>query len=106
MIKKRIIAILLWFAASIAALASIIGGLIVAIALPGSRYARNLLVAHDQAGNALLGGDPDETISSVLGKRQHTCAFCSWLCQLLHRIDPRHCKNSIEADEGKDSLLD
>lgn len=103
--RTRLIALALWLVASIAALASIIGGLAVAIIAPGSRYALNLLVAHDQAGNALIGGDPDETISSVLGKRRNTCRVCGWLCQFLHRIDPRHCANSIEPDEGKDSLV-
>jgi hypothetical protein len=103
--RIRLLAIFLWFFASLAALASIIGGLVVAVVLPGSRYARNLLVAHDQAGNALLGGDPDETISSVLGKRSATCTICNWLCRLLNRADPGHCNKSIEPDEGTDSLV-
>ena len=33
------------------------------------KYLRNLLVAIDQLLNTILGGDPDETISSRLGKR-------------------------------------
>lgn len=103
--RIRLIAMVLWFAASLAALASIIGGFVVAVILPGSRYARNLLVAHDQAGNALLGGDPDETISSVLGKRSPTCPLCRWICHLLNGAESEHCKKSIEPDEGKDSLV-
>jgi len=33
------------------------------------RYFKNLLIALDQGGNTLIGGDPDETISSRFGKR-------------------------------------
>jgi len=34
------------------------------------RYAYNLLIAFDQLGNVLLGGDnPDETISSAVGRK-------------------------------------
>lgn len=33
------------------------------------KYLRNLLVAIDQLLNTILGGDPDETVSSRLGKR-------------------------------------
>lgn len=103
--RTRLIAIALWFVASLAALASIIGGFFVALIVPGSRFARNLLVAHDQAGNALLGGDPDETISSVLGKRSPTCGVCRWICHLLNGAESDHCNKSIEPDEGKDSLI-
>lgn len=67
------------------------------------RYLWNLLIALDQLGNALLAGDPDETISSRCGKRIQRpkgCWLCRALCALLRRIDPNHCINSIEADEG------
>lgn len=70
------------------------------------------LVSFDQFLNAALGpllnrlfkvdgfGDPDETLSSVFGKNEATCKGCYWVCRMLHRIDPDHCKNSIEKDEG------
>ena len=32
------------------------------------KYFLNILISLDQMGNTLLGGDPDETISSRLGK--------------------------------------
>jgi len=58
-----------------------------------------------------MGGDPDETISSRCGKiivrKEKTgksdskfCKFCSILCYYLRKIDPNHCRKSIEADEG------
>lgn len=61
------------------------------------------LIAIDQLFNTIFNGDPDETISSRLGRhlvkdslgpfkwRQKLCKFLSW-------IDPRpgnHCKESI-----------
>ncbi|MFC6633535.1 hypothetical protein [Microbulbifer taiwanensis] len=66
------------------------------------RWLWNLLIALDQLANALLGGDPDETISSRMGKavREERCVLCRFLCDLLHRIDPNHCQKSIEEDEG------
>ena len=47
-------------------------------------------------------GDPDETLSSVLGKnaRDGSCRGCYWVCRVLNRLDPEHCQKSIEADEG------
>ena len=67
------------------------------------RYGWNVLIAIDQLGNTLLGGDPDETISSRMGKRR--CRVCRLLCRLLHRVDPEHCNKSIEPDEGKDGVF-
>ena len=68
-------------------------------------YFLNLLIAIDQGLNALFAGDPDETLSSRCGKRVHNNRFCRWVCNLLHRVDKRHCERSIEADEGNDASL-
>ena len=65
------------------------------------------MIAFDQLINALLGGDPDETISSRMGKliEQDKCPFCYWICtHFLHKLDPNHCQKSIERDEGDDEL--
>lgn len=72
---------------------------------PVWRYLWNLLISVDQGANALTGGDPDETISSRIAKRQDTCAVCRALCRLLHLLDPYHCDKSREPDEGKDAVL-
>lgn len=69
------------------------------------RYIWNILIAIDQLLNALLGGDPDETLSSRLGKYQHRCVICRWICKLLDLIDYRHCQDAIEKDEGKDEVI-
>jgi hypothetical protein len=65
------------------------------------RYLFNLAIAIDQMVNTLLGGDPDETLSSRCGKSR--CRFCKWLCAVMERFDYRHCAESIEADEGGDA---
>lgn len=81
------------------------------------RYIWRVLISIDQLFNVLLGpvfnlifktklfGDPDETISGVLGKvkRLRGCRLCRFVCKVLDFLDPRegdHCANSIEEDEG------
>ena len=69
----------------------------------------NVLIGIDQLANAILGGDPDETISSRLGKviaRKSETNNLAWLvCWVLDKIDPDHCRKSIEADEGDDEVI-
>lgn len=69
-------------------------------------YLWNLLIAVDQLLNTLALGDPDETLSSRLGKASVRCALCSAICRLLNKIDGRHCEESIELDEGKNGIID
>lgn len=70
------------------------------------RYFWNILIAIDQLANTILGGDPDETISSRAGKRQNEQSWAKYLCWFLNKIDTKHCKKSIEDDEGEKSALD
>ncbi len=66
------------------------------------RWFKDILIGVDQLGNALLRGDPDETISSRAAKAQ--LKGKTWgcvLCKFLDKIDPDHCQKSIEKDEGK-----
>ncbi len=67
-------------------------------------YLRNIAVAVDQLINALLGGDPDETISSRCGKYKHR-KICYMICKFLNKIEYRHCEKSIEPDEGKREVI-
>ena len=66
-------------------------------------YLLNILIAIDQLGNTLIGGDPDETISSQAAKRT-----AEWEWNLLGRclewIDPGHLKQAREDDEGSNSI--
>jgi hypothetical protein len=67
------------------------------------RYLWNILISIDQFFNTLLGGDPDETISSRLGKHlaKHDCPFCNLVCKFLNLFQKDHCIKSIEKDEGE-----
>lgn len=69
------------------------------------RYLWNLFIAWDQSINTLLGGDPDETISSrvgrasIAGKRWARLAesMIDHLFMLLGEA-PEHCRRSIEVE--------
>ena len=71
------------------------------------RYLLNLLIAIDQGGNAFFGGNPDETISSRVGKAalrevrgaQILRRVIDWLFENLTG-ERFHCVNSIEWDEA------
>jgi len=73
----------------------------------------NILIGIDQLGNSILMGDPDETISSRLGKMKlHYGGTIPWRRPLskivdygLDKIDSNHSVDAIEHDEGKDSVL-
>jgi len=64
------------------------------------RYFFNILIWLDQGSNAVLGGDPDETLSSRFGKAKDRCRVCRWACWLLDRLNPDHCAKSLEPDQG------
>lgn len=66
------------------------------------RYVWNLLISLDQLLNSLFAGDPDETISSRMGKRARKGdRFGIFVCKALNFFDEGHCERSIEEDEGK-----
>ena len=70
------------------------------------KYLWNILVWIDQGLNTLLGGDPDETLSSRMGKaiRENRCVLCKWMCRFLDLFETNHCEKSIEKDEGKNEV--
>ena len=68
------------------------------------QYPFNLGVSLSQTLSVILGGDPDETVSSRCGKAQKNGGYLfvfivapviDWLLQ-----EPDHCIKSIEPDEG------
>lgn len=65
-------------------------------------HAWRLAVAIDQAVNAAVKGDEDETLSSRAGKgaRKGVRHWCL-LCRALDLLDPGHCERAIESDEGR-----
>ncbi len=82
--------------------------------MPGGvgQWAFNFWVSVDQLVNTLTLGDPDETISSRVGKwslaedpgmfRDYTSGM---LCFFLDLVDDDHCATSIEHDEGEKALF-
>ena len=97
---NRLMLLGLWLAGLVAVLIALPWGLVAALA--GSERAKRVAVGADQMLNAAWGGSEDETISSRAGKGAgrgvwHWCL----LCRLLDWIDPRHCQNNIEPDEGR-----
>jgi hypothetical protein len=68
------------------------------------KYIWNVLIGIDQLANTVIGGDPDETISSRAGKKMTTCRGCRYLCKMLHLLDKNHCQESIESGEGSREL--
>lgn len=81
---------------------------------PILKYIFNNLVSLDQGLNTIAGGDEDETISSRLGKiKDANGGKIPWyrpVAQILEwgldTIQKDHCEKAIEADEGKDAVLD
>ena len=78
------------------------------------KWGLNILISLDQFGNSLLGGDPDETISSRLGKlKTKHGGSIPWYRPLskivdwgLDKIDPNHSIDAIEHNEGSDAVID
>lgn len=72
-------------------------------------YLWNLLIAIDQLLNAVLGGDPDETISSRMGRWRYLggwrARIAKPVCWLLNAVDPGHCADSVELDGGQRDLF-
>jgi len=83
----------------------------------GYDYFKVCAIAIDQAGNVFCSdlfnlvlltskakvkfGDPDRTISAVLGYGQYFNAlttFGVWIVLLLDKIDPYHCYNAMKID--------
>jgi len=72
----------------------------------------NVLISIDQFGNTITGGDPDETISSRLGKLKvkhggkipWTHPLAKIIDAGLEKIDFNHSIDAIEKDEGKDQI--
>lgn len=67
-------------------------------------YFRAILISIDQLLNTLLGGWPDETISSRLGKKARKgnrwAQVACWLIGKVFFRNTRHCSEAIEEDEG------
>lgn len=72
------------------------------------RYFKNVLISVDQLGNAICGGDPDNTISARVGYfSQADRSVKKWYWKALEKIinftfwpvdGENHCQEAFEAD--------
>jgi hypothetical protein len=69
------------------------------------KYIHNILISLDQLVNTLLGGDPDETISSRVGKNYGDTVMEKFINWLFENTTENHCVKCEEKDEGKDSIF-
>lgn len=63
-------------------------------------YLRRITLSINQTLNTILFGQPDETISSRIGRTRATSRFSRGACWVLDRIDPCHC--FVAAEIGAD----
>lgn len=77
--------------------------------IPQDGYALNVLVTLDCLANAILFGDPDETISSRAGKAMEDGK--KWgciLCKLIGNsgiFSKDHCVKAIQRDKGRRAVV-
>lgn len=64
-------------------------------------YFWNIFISLSQLLNVILGGDPDETLSSRAGKFAHRSGW-GFIARILNWIDPGHTDRAREDDEGDD----
>ena len=74
------------------------------IILSIGRYFINLFIALDQTANAIFLGDPDETISSRLG-RNYPNSVMTRVVNILFFWDKNHCKENIEPESNTDDAI-
>jgi hypothetical protein len=70
------------------------------------KYIWNILIAVDQLGNTIFGGDPQETISSRSDKAMK--AGKKWgcvLCKFLSIFQKDHCQKAVEPSVGSNGVL-
>lgn len=68
-------------------------------------YIYNFLIGLDQFANSILGGAPDETISSRVGRaRTNGHWMGKFMCWWLDWLDPGHCKDAIQSERDHQHL--
>ena len=68
------------------------------------KYTINILVSIDQFGNTLLGGSPDETISSRVGRNYQGSIFQKTINKIFF-WQKDHCSEAIEEGDFSDAIF-
>jgi hypothetical protein len=63
------------------------------------KYIMGLLIGIDQFFNAVLGGMPDETISSRCARGTGRHWYWTALDRLLNLIDPNHSRDALQSEK-------
>lgn len=76
------------------------------------RYFKNILIGLDQFGNVVLGGSPDETISSRVWRRRRDSFIAKIAVNIIDWValkvfgQENHCRLSLEAaDRSQDEVF-
>lgn len=70
-------------------------------------YVRNLLIAVDQLCTALIGGWPDETLSSLAWRMERQgkpWGFTRRVIDALFFLAPNHCQRAYESERTRAQL--
>lgn len=79
---------------------------ILGVKLDETTYLWSFLVCLDMLANAILLGDPRETISSRADKaKKEGKLWGCILCKLLSKIQKKHCQISLEPTEGSKAII-
>ena len=71
------------------------------------QYVWNVGLALDRFANAVLGGDPEWSLSERMGQaiREDRCAGCYWVCRALSLVDHRHCERVYDPAKSHSERL-
>ena len=71
------------------------------------QYILNLIHLLDQAVNTILGGDPQETLSSRMGKYVYLNrgSIPCYVCKFLDLFEKDHCLKSVNKYEGSKAVI-
>lgn len=99
-IQEKIRLILFWDTCVILAVVALL--VMFCAIFTGSSRAWRIAISFDQTGNAAMGGDEDETISSRCWRNRAEPHY-SALVQIIDFLfgDRNHCKNSFEDEQRK-----
>lgn len=67
------------------------------------QYLLNILISFDRFVNTLLGGDPEETLSSVAYRKHRDGARFGFMMKLINAIfaNPDHCEDAYRYDRSQ-----
>jgi hypothetical protein len=70
------------------------------------RWFFNVLIAIDQLINTLVGGEPDETLSSAAFRMHEQGKFWGWTMHLINGLffDSAHCANAYLSERNRKHL--